>query len=303
MAPKTAKRFRHVNFWRQLAYRLDIWVTNSPYSKPLLLLYLTLCLIFGAWIALYVVGDATAYDSFWAAVAGAGLDWTFSDSALPDTGPYEACNASAADASHGHGGASMQGAKAPQTCGMAEVPHSLDPVMSPLMRATLVRVVGLLVSIGGMLVTALLLGIVSEAISAKVDELRRGKSPVLESNHALIIGWNSKVFCLIEQLCTGYELKGGRAVRPTWRSPSFTVPAQALCPVFASIFAAGGMCRLTQMQIALQFWKSEAKRSVCISMPCHAHGRGAHPAACGTCLLGRRSWCWRRRTRRSWTRS
>ncbi len=42
--------------------------------------------------------------------------------------------------------------------------------------------------VGGMLVTALLLSLVSDAIGSKVDELRKGKAAVLESGHTLIIG-------------------------------------------------------------------------------------------------------------------
>ena len=55
------------------------------------------------------------------------------------------------------------------------------------------RSVAFLTSLGGMLVTALLLGIVGEAISDKVDEMKKGKSKVIEEGHTLILGWNSKV--------------------------------------------------------------------------------------------------------------
>ena len=41
----------------------------------------------------------------------------------------------------------------------------------------------LVVSVGGMLVTALMLGIVSETISDKIEDLKKGTSDVLEDNH------------------------------------------------------------------------------------------------------------------------
>eukprot|EP00798_Chlamydomonas_sp_ICE-L_P014481 gene14481-20505_t len=72
-----------------------------------------------------------------------------------------------------------------------------------------VRVVSLALSIGGMLVTALLLTLVSESIGKKVDDLKKGKSDVLESGHVVIIGWSVKVFCLLEELCMGKETSGG----------------------------------------------------------------------------------------------
>ena len=40
-----------------------------------------------------------------------------------------------------------------------------------------------MVSVGGMLVTALMLGIVSETISDKIEDLKKGTSDVLEDNH------------------------------------------------------------------------------------------------------------------------
>ena len=55
------------------------------------------------------------------------------------------------------------------------------------------RVVSVCVSVGGMLVFALMVGLVSESIGEKVDSLRKGKSDVIERNHTLILGWNDKL--------------------------------------------------------------------------------------------------------------
>jgi len=74
------------------------------------------------------------------------------------------------------------------------------------------RVVAVVTSVGGMLVTALMLGIVSEAIGEKVDDLKKGRSDVLESGHTLILGWNEKLFPLIKQICLANESEGGGAV-------------------------------------------------------------------------------------------
>ena len=51
-----------------------------------------------------------------------------------------------------------------------------------------VRGVSLIISIGGMLITALLLGIGSDTIGDKVDDLKKGKASVVECEHTLIIG-------------------------------------------------------------------------------------------------------------------
>lgn len=55
------------------------------------------------------------------------------------------------------------------------------------------RIVSVSISSGGMLIFAMMLGLVSDAISEKVDSLRKGKSEVIESNHILILGWSDKL--------------------------------------------------------------------------------------------------------------
>eukprot|EP01018_Ginkgo_biloba_P015580 Gb_31318 [translate_table: standard] len=55
------------------------------------------------------------------------------------------------------------------------------------------RIVSVSISLGGMLIFAMMLGLVSDAISEKVDSLRKGKSEVIENNHTLILGWSDKL--------------------------------------------------------------------------------------------------------------
>lgn len=55
------------------------------------------------------------------------------------------------------------------------------------------RIVSVSISSGGMLIFAMMLGLVSDAISAKVDSLQKGKSEVVEKNHILILGWSDKL--------------------------------------------------------------------------------------------------------------
>ena len=63
------------------------------------------------------------------------------------------------------------------------------------------RIVSVSISSGGMLIFAMMLGLVSDAISEKVDSLRKGKSEVIESNHILVLGWSDKLVILVT-LCT-----------------------------------------------------------------------------------------------------
>ncbi|KAJ7528235.1 hypothetical protein O6H91_16G091000 [Diphasiastrum complanatum] len=74
------------------------------------------------------------------------------------------------------------------------------------------RVVSVCISLGGLLIFALMLGLVSDAISEKVDSLRKGKSEVIESNHTLILGWSDKLGSLLKQLAVANQSLGGSVV-------------------------------------------------------------------------------------------
>ena len=55
------------------------------------------------------------------------------------------------------------------------------------------RLVSVSVSFGGMLIFAMMLGLVSDSISEKFDSLRKGRSEVVEQDHTLILGWSDKL--------------------------------------------------------------------------------------------------------------
>lgn len=61
------------------------------------------------------------------------------------------------------------------------------------------RLVSVSISFGGMLIFAMMLGLVSDAISEKFDSLRKGRSEVVEQNHTLILGWSDKLVKFIQR--------------------------------------------------------------------------------------------------------
>ncbi|MFM6980256.1 MAG: CASTOR/POLLUX-related putative ion channel [Micrococcales bacterium] len=67
------------------------------------------------------------------------------------------------------------------------------------------RIPMILVTVGGLVVLASLISIISGAFDAKVEELRKGRSKVLEEGHTLILGWNSKIFTVINEICIANE--------------------------------------------------------------------------------------------------
>ncbi|KAH9298237.1 hypothetical protein KI387_029919 [Taxus chinensis] len=74
------------------------------------------------------------------------------------------------------------------------------------------RIVAVAITSGGMLIFAMMLGLVSDAISEKVDSLRKGRSEVIERHHILILGWSDKLGSLLKQLAIANQSLGGGVV-------------------------------------------------------------------------------------------
>jgi hypothetical protein len=60
------------------------------------------------------------------------------------------------------------------------------------------RILMLFVTIGGIFVISALIGVMSNGLYTRLENLQRGRSYVVEENHTVIIGWNEKVFTMIE---------------------------------------------------------------------------------------------------------
>lgn len=67
------------------------------------------------------------------------------------------------------------------------------------------RIVMLMVTIGGIFIVSTLIGVLSSGIEGKLDELRKGRSEVMEQDYTLILGWSSKIFTIISELVTANE--------------------------------------------------------------------------------------------------
>lgn len=62
------------------------------------------------------------------------------------------------------------------------------------------RLAGLFATAGGVFVISALIGVLNSGLEAKLDELRKGKSLVVEDNHALIVGWSEAIFTIVTEL-------------------------------------------------------------------------------------------------------
>ncbi len=58
----------------------------------------------------------------------------------------------------------------------------------------------LVVTLGGIFVVSTLIGVLTSGIEGKLQDLRKGRSFVVEQNHTAILGWSPQVFSIISEL-------------------------------------------------------------------------------------------------------
>ena len=61
-------------------------------------------------------------------------------------------------------------------------------------------------------IAATIIAFVTSKLRDRVEELRRGKTPILESGHTLILGWSNRAFPIIEQLAIANSNKRGSVI-------------------------------------------------------------------------------------------
>jgi Trk K+ transport system NAD-binding subunit len=74
------------------------------------------------------------------------------------------------------------------------------------------RIIRFSATLLGIFIISILIGIISSGIDEKLDELKKGKSKVLEAEHTLILGWSEKIFSIIEQIIEANTNYKGRAI-------------------------------------------------------------------------------------------
>jgi hypothetical protein len=70
----------------------------------------------------------------------------------------------------------------------------------------------LFATIGGLFVVSALIGVLNQGFGTMLDQLRRGKSVVVEKDHTIILGWGAKVFTLLHELAEANRNRRGACV-------------------------------------------------------------------------------------------
>lgn len=73
------------------------------------------------------------------------------------------------------------------------------------------RIVMLVVTIAGIFIVSALIGVLSTGLEAKIAELRKGRSRVLEDGHTIILNWSPSIVDIVKELASANS--GGKASR------------------------------------------------------------------------------------------
>jgi len=67
------------------------------------------------------------------------------------------------------------------------------------------RLAAVFVAFSGIFVTSILVGLLATGIANRIEDLRKGRSRVIESGHTVILGWSEQVFPIISELLVANE--------------------------------------------------------------------------------------------------
>ena len=62
------------------------------------------------------------------------------------------------------------------------------------------RLVGFTITLGGIFIVSALIGVLASGLEGRLDDLRRGRSHVVETGHTVILGWSPQVFAIVSEL-------------------------------------------------------------------------------------------------------
>jgi Trk K+ transport system NAD-binding subunit len=79
------------------------------------------------------------------------------------------------------------------------------PAYEPTKTTILYKAVSVFVTFSGILIFSLLIAFLNTFFQKKLDEMQKGRSDIIEKDFTLILGWNDKIFDVIEELIIANE--------------------------------------------------------------------------------------------------
>lgn len=68
------------------------------------------------------------------------------------------------------------------------------------------------VTLGGIFLVSILIGILTSGLEGKLEQLRKGRSLVCEQDHTVILGWSPQIFAIVSELVLANESKKHAAI-------------------------------------------------------------------------------------------
>ena len=176
---------------RTVLYRLDSWIMKrSSQMTMVCVMFAVEIAVLGIIISLISTESPYVSDGMWAA-------WTF----MADPGTHADVGKDAVSASRGGGHGGTAAANTTSVVG-----GTAASMLWPQ------RLVVFITTWLGILMFAVVLGIVVESIREKMANLKEGKSTVAERDHTLLLGWTDKTCGVIKEIALANESEGGGVV-------------------------------------------------------------------------------------------
>jgi voltage-gated potassium channel Kch len=67
------------------------------------------------------------------------------------------------------------------------------------------RILMFTVTLGGVFIISTLIGVLTAGVEGKIEEMRKGRSRVLESDHTVILGWSPQIFTILPEIVVANE--------------------------------------------------------------------------------------------------
>ena len=70
----------------------------------------------------------------------------------------------------------------------------------------------LFITLAGIFVVSILIGVLTTGIEGQLERLRKGRSFVAESGHTIILGWTPQIFTIVQEIMTANENQGRQCI-------------------------------------------------------------------------------------------
>ena len=74
------------------------------------------------------------------------------------------------------------------------------------------RLLALAITVVGLLLASALIGLIASAIDQRIEQLRKGRSFVVEDGHTLVLGWSPRIFTVISEIQVANENQRGSCI-------------------------------------------------------------------------------------------